>query len=66
MSGGFASHLLSEHLVLVLHRSQPSLQFFDLEVAVRLRVAAARDLALQGPLAGVGFLQRQLHRDATD
>lgn len=58
-------YLLSEHFVLLLHRSQPSLQLFDLELAARVGVSAAHELALQGTLGGAGFLQRQLERGDT-
>ncbi len=58
-------HLRSEHLVLLLQRSHPSLQLFDLEIAAGVAASAARELTLQGTLGGDGFLQRQLETDDT-
>lgn len=63
MSEFAASHLLSQHLVLLLQRLHPPLQLFDLELAARVGVSAARQLALHGTLGGDGFLQRCLERE---
>lgn len=63
MSEFAASHLLSQHLVLLLQRFHPPLQLLGLELTARVGVSAARQLALHGTLGGDGFLQRCLERE---
>lgn len=55
-------YLLSQHLVLLLQCSHPSLQLFNLELAAGVRAAGAHQFALQGTLCGTALLQRHLER----